>query len=110
MRTLVRTAVALGFIGATAIGTTVPVMAQGVYFNAPGVHIGVGRPYHRHYYDYYGGGGTWNGCPLTGPSRVASVSRIVTVLGTSMEGGGATTDINICGGRFGGLLFLACLQ
>jgi hypothetical protein len=30
------------------------------------------------------------------------------VRGTSMEGGRATTDIdNICGGRFGGLLFLA---
>jgi hypothetical protein len=33
-------------------------MAQGIYFNAPGVHIAVGRPYH-HYYNYYGGGG-WN--------------------------------------------------
>ena len=60
MRTLVRTAVALGFVAAMAIGTTVPVMAQGVYFNAPGVHVGIGRPhyyhpyYHRHYYDYYG--------------------------------------------------------
>ena len=60
MRTLVRTAVALGFVGAMAIGTTVPVMAQGIYFNAPGVHVGIGRPYyyhpyyHRHYYDYYG--------------------------------------------------------
>jgi hypothetical protein len=66
MRTLRRTAVALGFIGAMAIGTTVPVMAQGIYFNAPGVHIDVGRPYHRHYYDYYGGGVGWrtgNGCP-----------------------------------------------
>jgi hypothetical protein len=62
MRTLGRTAVALGFIGAMAIGTAVPVMAQGIYFNAPGVHVGIGRPYyyyhpyyHRHYYDYYGG-------------------------------------------------------
>jgi len=54
------------FLVRMAIGTTVPVMAQGIYFNAPGVHIGVGHPYyHRHYYDYYGGGGwrTWNGCP-----------------------------------------------
>jgi len=60
MRTLARTAVALGFIGAMAIGTTAPVMAQGFYLNAPGIHIGVGHPYyHRHYYDYYGGGG-WN--------------------------------------------------
>jgi len=60
MRTLARTAVALGFIGAMAIGTTAPVMAQGFYLNAPGIHIGGGHPYyHRHYYDYYGGGG-WN--------------------------------------------------
>jgi hypothetical protein len=62
MRTLARTAVALGFIGAIAIGTTAPVMAQGIYFNAPGIHIGVGHPYHHRYYNYYGGGG-WNGCP-----------------------------------------------
>src|SRR6516165_1778210 len=40
-----------------------------------------------------------------GPFRAASVSRIGMVRGTSMEGGRATTDINICGGRFGGLLF-----
>jgi hypothetical protein len=60
MRTLARTAVALGFVGAMAIGTIGPVTAQGIYFNAPGVHIGVGHPYHRHYYDYYGGGGAWN--------------------------------------------------
>ena len=52
MRTLTRTAAALGLIGAVAIGTTVPVIAQGVYLNAPGVHIGVGHPYHRHY-GYY---------------------------------------------------------
>ncbi|MFY9837913.1 MAG: hypothetical protein WAK55_15890 [Xanthobacteraceae bacterium] len=52
MRTLTRTAAALGLIGAVAIGTTVPVMAQGVYLNAPGVHVGVGQPYHRHY-GYY---------------------------------------------------------
>jgi len=56
MRTLARTAVALGFVSAMAIGTTVPVMAQGIYFG------GIGHPYHRHYYDYYGGG-AWNGCP-----------------------------------------------
>ena len=62
MRTLAIATVALGFIGAAAIGTTAPVQAQGFYFDAPGVHVGVGR-YHRDYYDYYGGGGTWNGCP-----------------------------------------------
>jgi hypothetical protein len=64
MRTLASTVLALGFVGATTMGTTAPLMAQGIYLNAPGVHIGVGRPYHHgHYYDYYGGGGTWNGCP-----------------------------------------------
>jgi hypothetical protein len=47
MRTLARTAVALGFVSAMAIGTTVPVMAQGIYFGAPGVHIGIGHPYHH---------------------------------------------------------------
>jgi hypothetical protein len=52
----------LSFIGAMAIGPTGPVQAQGFYFNAPGVHVGVGDP-HRRYYNYYGGGRTWNGCP-----------------------------------------------
>jgi hypothetical protein len=67
MRTLVKAAVALSFISAAAIGTTATVQAQGFYFDAPGVHVGVGGyPYYRHrYYNYYGGGGwgTWNGCP-----------------------------------------------
>ena len=43
-----------------------------------------------------------------GPCRVESVNRIAMVHGTSMEGGRATTDINISGGRFGGLLFWPC--
>jgi len=62
MRTLARTAVALGFVGAMPIGTTVPVMAQGVYINGNCVHIHLGR---HHYYDRYNGDGwnTWNGCP-----------------------------------------------
>jgi hypothetical protein len=63
MRTLAIATVALSFVGAAAIGTTAPVQAQGVYFDAPGVHVGVGdRYYHRRYHNYYGGGGTWNGC------------------------------------------------
>jgi hypothetical protein len=63
MRTLARTAVALGFIGATAIGTTVPVVAVGIYPNGHGAHVQLGH--NRHYYDRYSGGGrnTWNGCP-----------------------------------------------
>ncbi len=59
MRILAKTAVALGFIGATAIGLTPAAQAQGVYYGF-GYH-----PYYRHYYPrYYGGGGwgTWNGC------------------------------------------------
>jgi hypothetical protein len=64
MRTLLKAAVALSFIGATAIGPTATVQAQGVYFDAPGVHVGVGdRYHHRRYYDYDYRGGTWNGCP-----------------------------------------------
>jgi hypothetical protein len=65
MRILAKAAVALGFVGATAIGTAATVQAQGFYIDAPGIHVGVGVPYfHRHYYNYYGGGyRTWNGCP-----------------------------------------------
>jgi hypothetical protein len=64
MRTLLKTTLGLSFIGAVAIGPTVPVQAQGFYLDAPGVHIGVGDPYyHRRYYNYSGGWRTWNGCP-----------------------------------------------
>jgi hypothetical protein len=55
-----------------AVGGALPARADGFYFNAPGIHIGVGAP-HRHYwgpryYDYAPGpvGGGWdtiNGCP-----------------------------------------------
>ena len=74
MRTLAKITLALTFAGAMALGTTAPVKAQGFYFNAPGIHIGVGGPWHHRYwdhryYDYYpapaygGGWDTWNGCP-----------------------------------------------
>jgi hypothetical protein len=49
MRTLAITAAALGLIGTIAVGTAVPAAAD--WYG--------GR--HR-YYNYYGGGGTWNGC------------------------------------------------
>ncbi len=50
MRTLVKAAVALSFIGATAIGTTAAVQAQGYYQGYP-------HPYYRDYDDYrYGHG------------------------------------------------------
>jgi hypothetical protein len=64
MRTLVKTAIALSFISTVAVGASTTGRAQGVYFDAPGLHVGVGNPYyHRRYYNYYGGGRTWNGCP-----------------------------------------------
>ncbi len=57
MRTLVTALLALGFAGVLAIGATPPAAAQGFYFNAPGVHVRVGHPYHRYYRGpYYGGG------------------------------------------------------
>jgi hypothetical protein len=64
MRTLAKAAVALGFIGATAIGTTATVQAQGYfgygYYSHPYYHAY--RHYPR-YYGYYDGGRTGNGCP-----------------------------------------------
>jgi hypothetical protein len=72
MRTTAIVALAVGFVGAIAIGATAPAKAQGVYLNAPGVHIGVGNPgYQRQYqeqpryYDYSPGygNGNGNGCP-----------------------------------------------
>jgi hypothetical protein len=47
MRTLAKTAVALGFIGATVIGTTAAVQAQGFYFG-----FGYPHSYYRDYDDY----------------------------------------------------------
>ncbi len=47
MRTLAKTAVALGFIGATVVGTTDAVQAQGFYFG-----FGYPHPYYRDYDDY----------------------------------------------------------
>jgi hypothetical protein len=69
MSTVLKAALALGFVGAMAMGTTVPVKAQGISVNVPGIHVHVGP--HRHYYDRYNGGGgyygggyaTANGCP-----------------------------------------------
>ena len=69
MRALAKTAVALGFVGATAIGTTATVQAQGYYGYGyyPQPYYQGGYYYHRHYprYGYYGGyyGGGGNGCP-----------------------------------------------
>jgi len=70
-KTVLGIGVAAGLGVATAIGASGSAAAQGFYFNAPGIHIGVGRPYYHHrpygprYYDYDPGGGwaTYNGCP-----------------------------------------------
>jgi hypothetical protein len=55
-KTAAKAAMALGFAGAVA-GTlafsAAPASAQGFYFDAPGVHVGVGVPHHRHYYGRY---------------------------------------------------------
>ncbi len=56
---------ALGFVGAIAVGGAAP--AAAFYINGPGFHVRIGH-HHRHYYDYYrgaegGGWPTYNGCP-----------------------------------------------
>jgi hypothetical protein len=74
MYTLAKTAVALGFVGAMAIGAAAPVMAQGIYLNGRGLDVQLGQSdrYHGHdgrgdrdrrYYDYSPGYGAGNGCP-----------------------------------------------
>ncbi len=61
MRMLTKTMAALGFVGALVAGTPTPSMAQGFYFEGPGVAFGIGAPRYRHYryydepYVYYGG-------------------------------------------------------
>ena len=47
MRTLARSALALSFVGATAIGTTATAQAQGIYFG-----FGYPHPYYYHHYYY----------------------------------------------------------
>jgi hypothetical protein len=52
MRNLTKILGAVAFVGALAIGTAAPSMAQ-VYFEGPGVEFGVGpRWHHDYYYDY----------------------------------------------------------
>jgi len=45
---------ALAFVGAMAVGTATPSMAQGVYLDGPGVGIDIGPRYHRDYYYDHG--------------------------------------------------------
>jgi hypothetical protein len=74
MRTIANATLALGFVGAMAIGTTAAVKAQGFERNVPGVHVHSGRHHYNYpdqrYYDYAPGGPSdgghprWNGiCP-----------------------------------------------
>jgi hypothetical protein len=79
MHTLTKTVVALGFVGAMAIGSTAPVGAQGLNVG-PGLNIQIGpserndrpdrdyQPDRRgardgRYYDYYPGRSEGNACP-----------------------------------------------
>ena len=45
-----RTLVAVGFVGAMAMGTAAPSVAQGVYIGPGGVGIDTGRPAYRERY------------------------------------------------------------
>ena len=50
----------IGILAAAGIATAVPAAAQGFYFGAPGVEVGVGSRYHGsydspRYRSYYGG-------------------------------------------------------
>jgi hypothetical protein len=63
-KTLLGVGVATGLAAAAAIGASAPAAAQGFYFNAPGIHIGVGRPHHRYYgRRYYNYAPGYYGCP-----------------------------------------------
>jgi hypothetical protein len=54
MGILAKSMVALGFVGAMAVGTPSTTLAQGFYIEGPGIEFGVGRPYYRdRYYGYY---------------------------------------------------------
>jgi hypothetical protein len=63
---LAKILLALGFVGAMAIGGAGPVKAQGFSIDVPGVHVHVGG--HRHYwgpryYDYAPGYSDYRDCP-----------------------------------------------
>lgn len=57
MAWITKSLVALGFVGAMAVATPTPTVAQGVYLGGPGVGVEIGRPgyrerYYRGYHDY----------------------------------------------------------
>src|SRR5262249_48937567 len=51
MRMITTSLAALGFVGAMAVATPSPTLAQGIYFGGPGVEFGIGPRYHRYYRD-----------------------------------------------------------
>jgi hypothetical protein len=64
MHVMTKTLAALGVVGATAVSAPSPTLAQGVYFEGPGVEFGVGRPYYRdRYYRSYDGPNAYYGRP-----------------------------------------------
>jgi len=77
MRTVIKAALAFGFVGAMAVSAPGPATAQGVYLSGPGVEVQVGDPdrryrqrsYNRDYsydggpYAYAPGYRSRNGCP-----------------------------------------------
>jgi len=57
MRMLAKTIVAIGLVGAAAVGAPTVASAQGIYLGVPGVGVEIGRPYYRDRYyrhDYDG--------------------------------------------------------
>jgi hypothetical protein len=57
MRIITTSIAALGLAGVMITGTPSATLAQGVYFEGPGVEVGIGRPYygdryHRSYNNY----------------------------------------------------------
>ncbi len=55
MRIIAKTVIAFGFVGAIVLSAPSATRAQGIYFEGPGVEFGVGRPWYRNHYGYYGG-------------------------------------------------------
>ena len=53
MHMLTKSLVTLGFAGVMAMSAPGATLAQGIYFQGPGVEFGVGRPYRERYYRYY---------------------------------------------------------
>jgi len=53
-RNLPKVLAGLAVAGAMTVGTAAPTMAQGVYFDGPGISVGVGHPWYRHHHYYRG--------------------------------------------------------